>query len=111
MLPDMYQRRAMNKLKKVNILGKIYTIEYVKELHEVDINGREQCFGQIDYVTKSIRVYDRDRANDDIVEVLLHEIIHGICSEMLIQIEEKDVNTLGIVLADTLIRNKIIDVK
>lgn len=101
------------KPKSVNILGKIYNVEYVDKPSDVDIFKRESLWGQIDYWTRTIRIYDRDRALSDLWETIIHEVIHGVATEMGIgsldpknnNAAEKDMERLSVGLADTFIRN------
>ena len=77
-----------------NILGKQYTITYVDNPAEVDIFRRESLWGQLDYWTRSIRIYDLDRNNDDRKQTLLHEVLHGICGGLKLELND-DENTIA----------------
>lgn len=92
----------------VNILGREYSITYVKNPSEVDIHNRRSIWGQIDYWTRSIRIYTDGRNSHDIWETLLHEIIHGISTDLSLDLDEDTICSLSVVLADTLIRNEFI---
>jgi hypothetical protein len=92
----------------VNILGKRYSIEYVDRPSDVDLFRRESLWGQIDYWTRTIRVYDGGRTADDILETIMHEVVHGILGELRMtewNNNEDNVSLLGIGLADVLTRN------
>jgi len=102
------------KPRSVNILGKNYSIEYVDKPSEVDVFKRESLWGQIDYWTRTIRIYDRDRSLSDLWETIIHEVIHGIVEEMKIKAldhkdkdgdKHQDLMRLSVGLADTFIRN------
>ena len=102
----------MKKPKSVNIFGKEYSITYVDNPAEVDLYKRKSLWGQIDYWTRTIRVYDNNRNPTDIFETIIHEILHAIDSEMCLNLfssdKDKDHEKLEIVsvsLADVLTRN------
>ena len=102
----------MFKPKSVNILGKTYSIEYCDNPANVDIHKRESLWGQIDYWSRSIRIYDNGRIDGDIFETIIHEVLHGIVGELKIktiseaQDEEDVIGLLAVALSDTLRRNK-----
>jgi predicted ArsR family transcriptional regulator len=94
---------------KVNILGKVYTIVYVDRPSDVDIFKRESFWGQIDFWTKTIRVYSQT-TGEDVLQTILHEIIHAIVAELKLHILEKEdahdtVDMLALGLADVFTRN------
>ncbi|MDD5006874.1 MAG: hypothetical protein PHC68_00560 [Syntrophorhabdaceae bacterium] len=96
------------KPDKVNILGMTYKITYVDNPAEVDMFRRQSLWGQIDYWTRTIRIYDNGRTAEDIFETLIHEIIEGLKEELNIHAFENrhdDLELLSIGLADTLTRN------
>jgi hypothetical protein len=108
--------------RQVNVMGKIYRVEYTTGMVETDIDQRSAIWGQVDYHTRSIRVYrgtaDKPRQAGDVIETLLHEIIHAILQENKLLkdclkdgVDENFTDTLGVVLADTLVRNKLITVE
>ena len=94
----------------VVVLGKPYAITYVDKPSEVDIFKRQALWGQIDYWTRTIRIYGKPPEND-ICDVLLHEILHGIVDELSLRDdlqagkEEHLVGLLAMALADVLERN------
>jgi hypothetical protein len=94
--------------ESVNILGKRYSIEYVDRPSDVDVFRRESLWGQIDYWTRTIRIYDNGRTVEDVLETIMHEVIHGILGELRLKDwnnNEDNVSLLGIGLADVLTRN------
>lgn len=98
------------KLTKVNILGRIYKIEYKDSPCEVDSKGRESLWGQIDPWDRVIRIYDKNKSDEEIFEILLHEIMHGLFIDLNLEnMEEEDHNLLCLALADVLIRNNIVN--
>lgn len=98
------------KPKNVNIIGKRYSIEYVNRPSDVDIYKRESLWGQIDYWTRTMRIYEGNRTIEDIFETIIHEIIHGIATELHLKELKKEGNhdeldILAVALADVLTRN------
>ena len=98
------------KPETVNILGITYKIEYVKNPAEVDLFKRESLWGQIDYWTRTIRIYDNETTLEDVFQVLLHEILHGIGTALNLSIlTDKDnhdeLDVLALALADVMTRN------
>ena len=102
----------MMKPESLNILGIEYKIIYVEKPSDVDLQGREALMGQIDYWTRTIRVYDNGRSLNDIWQTLIHEILHAIGSELHLKINEEkfheELDTIAVVLTDVLFRNGIL---
>ncbi len=72
------------KFDKVKILGTTYSITYCDKPSDVDIYHHESLWGQIDYWTRTIRVYSA--VNDqDTLHILIHEILHGIVEALKIR--------------------------
>ncbi len=100
------------KPMQVNVLGKQYSITYVDNPAEVDLHKRKSLWGQVDYWTRTIRVYDNGRTIEDLWETILHEIVHIVGDELHLngiggesdQVEET-VDLLGLALTDVLFRN------
>ncbi len=93
---------------EVNILGVRYKVEYVDNPAEVDIFKRESLWGQIDYWTRSIRIYRSNRCQEDVWESLIHEVLHGIVTALKISVlkdQEDAVALLALGFTDTLTRN------
>lgn len=66
-------------MEKVKILG----IEY--ELKEVEqVNKNQRLFGEIDFVNQTIKI-EKGLSDDRKKQVLLHEILHGICEQLGIE--------------------------
>ncbi|MHB8961997.1 MAG: hypothetical protein ACYC5K_02470 [Saccharofermentanales bacterium] len=67
--------------------------------------------GQIDYWTRTIRIYSNGNTKQDVLQILLHEILHGIVSELHIATihdandEEEVIDLLALAIADVLERN------
>lgn len=103
------------KPKIVNILGKEYAITYVTNPAEVDIYRRESLWGQIDFWTRTIRIYDLDRTESDVWETVVHEVLHGIAEALNLkalqgEAQHDDLSILAVALTDVLIRNKWINI-
>lgn len=96
---------------KIEILCRTYTIEYVNNPADVDMYKRESLWGQIDFWTRTIRIYDNNRTASDIFETLLHEIIEGLQSDLGIKSlrdHHDDLALLAVGLTDTLLRNGLV---
>lgn len=104
---------------RIVVMGKTYAVTYVEYMERTDIDKRSALWGQVDYHTRTIRVFigkdERARQPADIWETLLHEIVHAILADnQLMQkaikdgMEEAFVDNLGCALADTLARNGIL---
>lgn len=98
---------------KVNILGKVYSITYVEKPSDVDIHHEESLWGQVDFWTRTIRIFDRDRSDEDLWHTLLHEIIHAIAEELHLpnlanwkdDKTHDELDLLALALTDILFRN------
>ena len=67
----------------VNIFGNIYPIKYCDTQIDVDINRKQEFYGQIDYPSQSIRVFDNGSLGDaEILSTILEEVIHGITESL-----------------------------
>ena len=102
----------MTKLpNNVNILGIRYSIEYVDNPAEVDLYKRRSLWGQIDYWTRTIRVYRNQRPVEDVWQTILHEVLHGLADALHIEnlsgkdADEDTIDLLAVALGDILIRN------
>lgn len=97
------------KPNKVNILGVTYRIEYLDKPSEVDIFKRNSLWGQIDFWTRTIRVYDgSERPIEDVWETIFHEVIHGIAEALKLKPLNDNHDTLDLLalaLTDVLFRN------
>lgn len=101
------------KPESVNIMGINYKIHYVKNASEVDIHKREALWGQIDYWTRTIRVFDDGRPIEDVWQTIFHEVLHGISHALKIKAIDADkgdtehdtVSILATALTDVLFRN------
>jgi len=101
----------LKRAKQVNILGVSYELIYVDKPSDVDIYKRESLWGQIDYWTRTIRIYDHGRSEEDVWETILHEVLHGIANALHLKClkDEKnhdELDLLSLALTDVLFRNK-----
>lgn len=113
----------MNLPKKLNIMGKIYKVQYVHDMVQVDVDKRCALWGQVDYYSRTIRIWKGNkkwpRQKADMLETLLHEIIHALLQDNklvmnLIKLEDKNkeefVDNMANLLSDTLLRNDLIKI-
>ena len=63
----------MKRPKQVNILGLSHELIYVDKPSDVDIYKRESLWGQIDYWTRTIRIYDHGRL--DLLSLALTDVL------------------------------------
>lgn len=100
------------KPTKLNILGKNYTIKYAKNPASVDLHQRESLWGQVDYWTRTIRIYDNKRTVDDLWHTILHEVLHCLAVDLKISLGQEDkheeLDLLAMGLSDFLIRNNLL---
>lgn len=101
----------MKKPKEINILGIPYKVIYVDKPSEVDIHKRKSLWGQIDYWTRTIRIYDHDRTEEDVWETIFHEAFHAIVTALHLKWlkDEKnhdELDLLALAITDVLFRNK-----
>lgn len=94
--------------KTVNILSDIYTVKVEPDIFPND-NGR-MLSGEISYANKTIRIAKAE--NSTMIKTLMHEIIHGICTELSLYDndihDETFVDRLAVGLIDTLQRNNLL---
>ena len=109
----------------VNVGGIVYKIIYTDKSSDTDSEGRQSIWGQIDYWTRTIRVYKKDRTEHDIWHTIFHEIMHGISQQYQLNLEEKQISlnkdgddnestfidVFSLLLFDTLTRNNFLKFK
>lgn len=107
----------MKRLTGVEILGLYYTITYVDSPSDVDIVKHSSFWGQIDYWTRTIRIYQKGRSERDIFETVMHEVLHGIAERLNLKsleytVEKSDVHSdldlLSIAITDVLCANGLL---
>lgn len=96
------------KLNKVKILGKTYKITYPPTMEAVNTVNKEPMFGEFRFVEESIKVYNGLKEFDRL-QVLLHEITHGISTTLELDLNEHQVDMIALGFANVLIDNKLID--
>ena len=101
---------SVSRPDRINILGIIYTVEYVDKPSEVDVYHRSSLWGQIDFWTRSIRVFSDGVGETDIWQIIMHEVLHGIANLLHLDVllEEQhhdDLDVLALALVDVLTRN------
>lgn len=114
------KKRELTKPKSLAILSTTYTIEYCDKPSEVDIYKRESLWGQVDFWTRTIRVYDNGRNIEDIWHSIIHEILHVIGAELKLECFDKgdcrdenkhdELDIVALALTDTLFRNGLIKI-
>jgi hypothetical protein len=91
------------------MVGIKYSIECVNKPSDVDILNRESLWGQIDYWTRTIRIYDNGRPIEDVWQVLIHEVLHGISDALKLKLNNDDMHddldVLALAITDVLFRN------
>ena len=103
------------------ILGTNYSIEYCDKPSEVDIFKRDSLWGQVDYWTRTIRIYDNGRNITDVWHSIIHEMLHVFGQQLKLNIfdkgysEDKDkheeLDIVAFALVDTLFRNDLIKIE
>lgn len=93
---------------EVDVIGTRYRITYCDNPADVDLYKRQSLWGQIDYWTRTIRVYHNGRPPQDVWQTLMHELIHAIVSSLhmsALKDNEDEVDLLALALVDVLVRN------
>ena len=105
---------SVNKPKSLTILGIPYTITYCDKPSDVDINGRDSCWGSCDTWKREIRVYNADKI-EDIWGTIIHEVLHAIVDMLKLSIlddedrrKHDELDILATALNDTFIRNDLL---
>ena len=108
---DKGAHMAIRRPESVNIVGTTYSITYLDKPSEVDIHRRASLWGQVDFWTRSIRVFDDGkRAEADIWHTIIHEILHAIAADLHLKSLEDDdahddLDILSLALTDVFFRN------
>ena len=109
--------------KTINVMGLSYAVEYLADMVEVDHGRHDAFWGQVDYHSRIIRLWvgepDRVQQPADVMASLLHETIHAVLQAnrwirlWLKQADDEAKETftdqIANVLADTLVRNGLVD--
>lgn len=68
---------------EVKVFDIPYKIEYVEKPSDVDLYKRESLWGQIDFWTRTIRIYKNDtRTVEDVWATIWHELIHAVIQQL-----------------------------
>ena len=94
----------------VNIVGVRYKIIYVDNPAEVDTYKQRALWGQVDFWTRTIRIYQNDTPVEAVWEAIFHETLHAIADDLDIKCLKDDDNhdqlqVLARGLLDTFVRN------
>lgn len=102
----------MFRPKSVNIFSIPFSITYVACELDVDAEKRRELWGQIDYHTQSIRIYDNGGklSESDILSTILEEVMHGVSCKLKLdcfesEVGHKELTALCQGLADVFLRN------
>ena len=96
-------------MDKIKIGYKIYEVEEV-EPNSILMASSDECYGQIHYHDKKIYLnskYDEDQKKS----TLIHEVIHGLDEMYVIELDESQVEKLGIAITILLKDNNLKVVK
>jgi len=98
------------KPKQVNIMSRIYKIEYCNSAEQVDpFNKSENDLGAISRGREEIQMFDGGRQWQSVFVDLMHEVLHGIVFETGGPLATEDnhnwLNTYATAMADVLLRN------
>lgn len=101
----------MKKPDAINVLGIEYRVEYVEKPSDVDIFKRSSLFGQVDFWTRTIRIYDNGtRPEEDVWQTVFHEVLHCVANQLKLKTLENEtshdeLDVLALALTDVLFRN------
>ena len=87
--------------EEINIVGNVYR---VVGMDTVISSENHTLFGEISYTDREIRIKTK-KPCPDFRTTLIHEIIHGCCTEGGIELNEDNVTRFANILTDTLVRN------
>lgn len=100
----------MTPIDTVNILGKRYEVRY----SDKQVSG--DCAGATDVIFKVIHIWRNPQHPEDTMDTLLHEICEAIIAELGLvacvqqgMVADTFVRPFATALADTLLRNGLID--
>ena len=102
-------------------MGRQYAVSYLADMVKADIDRRTAVWGQIDFHTRTIRVYrgfhGRQQQPIDMLVTLIHEILHGILQDAKLLAadvpqsrDEAWTDHLATLVADTLVRNGLVGI-
>jgi hypothetical protein len=96
--------------KELVIMGIPYRLIPCRNPVEADVYHRFPVFGQIDFSSRTVRVYVGDRPPEDILRTILHEFIHALVEQMHLKLpsaedEDDEVDCLALGLLNLLQQN------
>jgi len=94
--------------REMIVLGIPYQIEYCDNPADVDREKQEARWGEVDYWTRTIRIYEGKRPLTDIWRTLFHELLHAIDQQLHLELfvkREDQMDSLALGILDTLVRN------
>lgn len=100
-------------------MGSEYSIKTQEDLIPFDEDDNNStCLGYADYFNQTIVLCNKEKSakSNDLFEVFLHEMLHVLCSSMRMDYlnsadGHEDIYRLAILISDTLIRNKLINLE
>lgn len=95
---------------EIKIFDITYKITYTDKPSEVDIFKRDSLWGQIDYWTRTIRIYNDGLSINDIWQTIWHEVLHGICDKLKLddlRTDEKTIDLLATGINSVIVDNKL----
>jgi len=91
--------------RKLKILGKTHDVVYVAA--DTDLMPGENLWGLYEIEKKLITLCG-NLNDEDLFEIMLHEVLHGIEKIASLNLGEKRIERLSVYLADFLLTNKIV---
>ena len=116
----MTAKKEDSKPKSINVMGVNYELEYVDNMIDADIDRRHELLGQIDYITRTIRLYTKNekktKGDGYTFHLVMHEMLHAIAvnagiTPLMGDDGERYIDIMGTVLADSLVRNGMVSTK
>src|SRR5688500_3245009 len=104
------------RLKSLDILGTNYRIIYVNKAPVTygAMVPRESFWGNVDYQTKTIRVYiyNNNDAEREIMQSLVHEVLHIVSKELKLSLGNMDkhdeLDVIALAITDTFLKNNLV---
>lgn len=108
-----------SKPKKLNILGKPWTVDYFTDKSKVDHSCKDDCWGSINSWKMSINVYDENTPIEQIWHTIIHEVLHVFGSDGVLELlcdrgdNEKhgQIDRLALYLTQFLFQNNLLNIQ